>query len=170
VFDNDSNLWKLGNAYGGRRANRGSRELGPGMLKVALIDQTTDTLNTPDGVVETLLPKLEASYEYNFTDAMSMRTPSAATRPMISSTQVHSAAPTSFSVNSWMLGMGANLNFGPFFVKPQVSYYQNGAAAGWLGNDISPVYKVRVLSMISMVFWYRPRNWSAVNDVSTPKT
>jgi hypothetical protein len=38
------------------------------------------------------------------------------------------------SVNSWMLGLGADLNFGPFFVKPQVSYYQNGAAAGWLGD------------------------------------
>jgi hypothetical protein len=33
-------------------------------------------------------------------------------------------------------GLGADLNFGPFFVKPQVSYYQNGAVAGWLDTNL----------------------------------
>jgi hypothetical protein len=43
-----------------------------------------------------------------------------------------------FSVDSWVVGVGADLNFGPFYVKPQVSYYQNGAAAGWLNNNYLP--------------------------------
>ena len=34
------------------------------MLKVALINQTTNTLGTPNGVTEALMPKLEVSYEY----------------------------------------------------------------------------------------------------------
>ena len=62
VFDNDSNLWRLGNAWGGRQAQIAVQgELGPGMLKVALIDQATNTLNTPNGVVEKLLPKLDST-------------------------------------------------------------------------------------------------------------
>ncbi|MFZ0611515.1 MAG: hypothetical protein WAM73_04700, partial [Desulfobacterales bacterium] len=28
------------------------------------------------------------------------------------------------------------LNFGPFFVKPQASWYRNGAAAGWLNANL----------------------------------
>ncbi len=42
-------------------------------------------------------------------------------------------ADNSKTINSYMFGLGADLNFGPMFVKPQVSYYYNGQAAGWLG-------------------------------------
>ncbi len=47
--------------------------------------------------------------------------------------------PNQFSktTTSWMVGLGADLNFGPMFVKPQASYYQNGGSAGWLGGAIA---------------------------------
>jgi len=49
------------------------------------------------------------------------------------------------TVTSYMFGAGADLNFGPMYVKPQVSWYKNGASAGWLnanlglGNPINPL-------------------------------
>ena len=152
VFDNDSNLQFLGEAYGARRGQLAVEgQLGPGMLKVALIDQTTDTLNTPDGVVEKLLPKFEASYEYYFSDAMSAHA--------FGGYQTYSVnypgtfgGTSDFSVDSWVVGAGADLNFGPFFVKPQVSYYQNGAAAGWLQNNYLPFSTSGFVSQINSVY------------------
>jgi hypothetical protein len=152
VFDNDSNLQFLGEAYGARRGQLAVEgQLGPGMLKVALIDQTTDTLNTPDGVVEKLLPKFEASYEFKFSDAMSAHA--------FGGYQTYSVkypgefgGTSDFSVDSWVVGAGADLNFGPFFVKPQVSYYQNGAAAGWLQNNYLPFSTSGFVSQINSVY------------------
>ncbi|MGB5616673.1 MAG: hypothetical protein WBM78_07530, partial [Desulfobacterales bacterium] len=143
VFDNDAGLLNVGNAYGSRRAQLALEgKLGPGMLKVALIDTTTNNLGTPDSVTETLIPKLEASYQFNLSDTMSMHAFGGYQTYDIKTAQTPlgtGATPLtgteSTSVNSWMLGLGADLNFGPFFVKPQVSYYQNGAAAGWLGDQ-----------------------------------
>ena len=152
VFDNDSNLQFLGEAYGARRGQLAIEgQLGPGMLKVALIDQTTDTLNTPDGVVEKLLPKFEISYEFKFSDAMSAHA--------FGGYQTYSVkypgefgGTSDFSVDSWVVGAGADLNFGPFFVKPQVSYYQNGAAAGWLQNNYLPFSTSGFVSQINSVY------------------
>jgi hypothetical protein len=152
VFDNDSNLQFLGEAYGARRGQLAVEgQLGPGMLKVALIDQTTDTLNTPDGVVEKLLPKFEASYQYYFSDAMSAHA--------FGGYQTYSVkypgtfgGTSDFSVDSWVVGAGADLNFGPFSVKPQVSYYQNGAAAGWLQNNYLPFSTSGFVSQINSVY------------------
>jgi hypothetical protein len=146
VFDNDNGLLNLGNAYGSRRGQVAVEgKLGPGMLKLALIDQTTNDLGQPLSTTEVLFPKFEASYEFNITDAMSMhafggfqaydiKSPS----PIPGTTIPQATGTDSQSVGSWMLGLGADLNFGPFFVKPQVSYYVNGAAAGWLGDQYLP--------------------------------
>jgi hypothetical protein len=142
VFDNDAGLLNVGNAYGSRRAQLALEGmLGPGMLKVALIDTTTSDLGTPNSTAETLIPKLEASYDFKLSDTMSIQAFGGYQTYDIKTAQTPlgtAATPLtgteSNSVNSWMLGLGADLNFGPFFVKPQVSYYQNGAAAGWLGD------------------------------------
>jgi hypothetical protein len=146
VFENDAGLLNLGNAYGSRRGQVAVEgKLGPGMLKLALIDQTTNDLGQPFSTTEVLFPKFEASYEFNITDAMSMhafggfqaydiKSPS----PIPGTTIPQATGTDSQSVGSWMLGLGADLNFGPFFVKPQVSYYVNGAAAGWLGDQYLP--------------------------------
>jgi len=142
VFDNDAGLLNVGNAYGSRRAQLALEGmLGPGMLKVALIDTTTSVLDTLNSTAETLIPKLEASYDFKLSDTMSIQAFGGYQTFDIKTARTPFGTPAnpttgtdSTSVNSWMLGLGADLNFGPFFVKPQVSYYQNGAAAGWLGD------------------------------------
>ena len=143
VFDNDNNLRNLGEAYGSRRGHIAVHgELGSGMLKVALIDPTTSTLGTPLSTTEQIIPKFEASYQFNLSDTMSMHAFGGYQTYDLKTARTPLGTPAEFntgtestSVNSWMLGLGADLNFGPFFVKPQVSYYQNGAAAGWLGDQ-----------------------------------
>jgi hypothetical protein len=142
VFDNDAGLLNVGNAYGSRRAQLALEGmLGPGMLKVALIDTTTSVLDTVNSTAETLIPKLEASYDFKLSDTMSIQAFGGYQTFDIKTARTPLGTPAtpltgtdSTSINSWMVGLGADLNFGPFFVKPQVSYYQNGAAAGWLGD------------------------------------
>jgi hypothetical protein len=111
------------------------------MLKVALIDPTTSNLGTPNSTTEQIIPKFEASYQFNLSDAMSFHAFGGYQTYDIKTAQTPLGTPAfptsgteSTSVNSWVVGLGADMNFGPFFVKPQVSYYQNGAAAGWLGG------------------------------------
>jgi len=146
VFENDAGLLNVGNAYGSRRGQVAVEgKLGPGMLKLALIDQTTSDLDQALSTTQVVIPKFETSYEFNITDAMSMhafggfQTYDIKTAQFIPGTTIPSATGTdSQSITSWMLGVGADLNFGPFFIKPQVSYYVNGAAAGWLGDQYLP--------------------------------
>jgi hypothetical protein len=152
VFNNDSNLQFLGEAYGARRGQLAVEgQLGPGMLKVALIDQTTNTLDQPNATTETILPKFEASYQMNFTDEISAHA--------FGGYQTYSVkypgafgGTSDFSVDAWVVGAGADLNFGPFFVKPQVSYYQNGAAAGWLQNNYLPFSTSGFVANINSVY------------------
>jgi hypothetical protein len=140
VYQNDQGLLQVGNAYGARRGQLALEgKLGPGMLKVALIDTTTSDLGTPNSEIETLIPKLEASYQFNLSDTMSFHAFGGYQTYDIKTAQTPLGTPAtpltgteSTSVNSWVFGLGADLNFGPIFVKPQVSYYQNGTAAGWL--------------------------------------
>jgi hypothetical protein len=154
VFADDANLWKKGNAFGDRRSQIAVEGgLGPGMLKVALINQTTNTLGTPNGVTEALIPKFEVSYEYIITDMMSVHGFGGYQTYDVKYADTQGLGGTSdFSVDSWVVGAGAILNFGPFFVKPQVSYYQNGAAAGWLGSEYQPFSKSGFVNDINAEF------------------
>ena len=136
VFNNDSGLKKLGVAYGDRRGQIAVEgKLGPGMLKVALIDPSTSTLSTPSSTTEVIIPKFEASYQMNFTDAISAHAFGGFQTYDIKSANLLFGGTDSRSVQSWVVGLGADMNFGPFYVKPQVSYYQNGAVAGWLNAN-----------------------------------
>ncbi len=142
VFDTDNELEFVGNAYGGRQGQVALEgTLGPGTLKFAAVTPETSTLNvTSDATTETKIPKFETSYEYELNDAMSFHgflgyqyyklywlAPAPGGVGMVSYDR---------NVSSYVAGLGANLNFGPFFVKPQVSYYQNGAVSGWLGTNL----------------------------------
>jgi hypothetical protein len=140
VYEADAGLLQVGNAYGARKGQVAVEgTLGPGKLKVALIDPSTSTLGTTDSTTEKIIPKFEASYQFNLSDAMSFHAFGGYQTYDIKSANLLFGGTDSRSVNSWMLGLGADMNFGPFFVKPQVSYYQNGAAAGWLGaNYLTP--------------------------------
>ena len=150
VFDNDNNLWQKGNAFGGRRGQIAVEGKG---FKIALIDQTTNTLNTPNATTETLIPKLEVSYQYSFTDAMSAHAFGGYQTYDVKYADTLGLGGTSdFSVDSWVVGAGADLNFGSFYVKPQVSYYQNGAAADWLGPEYQPFSKSGFVNEINSEF------------------
>jgi len=142
VFDTDNELEFVGNAYGGRHGQVAVEgTLGPGTLKFAAVTPETSTLNvTSMATTETKIPKLEASYEFILNDAMSFHGFLG-----YNSYKLYWLAPAPGGVgmanydkyvSSYVAGLGARLNFGPFFVKPQVSYYQNGAVAGWLATNL----------------------------------
>ena len=150
VFDNDNNLQFFGEAYGARRGQVAVEgKLGPGKLKVALIDQTKDDLGQPNSNVEAVIPKFEASYEWALSDTMSIHGFGGFQTYDVKYAGLTPTSTDDFSVDSWMIGAGADLNFGPFFVKPQVSYYQNGAAAGWLTDRYTPTSKQAFLDDIN---------------------
>jgi hypothetical protein len=147
VVDADAGLLQIGNAYGARRGLvELDWEAGPGTLKIAGIDPTSNvTIPTfvGDFVVaqdtEQTLPKFEASYEFTMWDMgfhafggyQYFKQLVNATNPLTG--QVFDIDE---NISAWLLGVGADMNFGPFFVRPQISYYSNGAAAGWLGTAI----------------------------------
>jgi len=148
VFDTDNGLLWVGNAYGARKGQVAVEgKMGPGTFKFATITPETSTLNTltvagvSAATTETNFPKLEASYEFKLSDAMSFHG-----FVGYNNYKLYWLAPTpgvagsltnyDKNVNSYVAGLGADLNFGPMYVKPQVSYYKNGAAAGWLNSKL----------------------------------
>ena len=82
---------------------------------------------------ESYWPKLEASYMMKFADNMSAHAFGGFQSTKYYANNTVTGADSSKTISSYMLGLGGDLNFGPMFVKPQVSYYYNGQAAGWLG-------------------------------------
>lgn len=152
AFGGDAGLLRVGNAYGlrvGQLELRG--KLGPGNFKFAAIQNPAGSVsviddNPNDGVVvtgsgsESYIPKLEASYQMMFGDLGSAHAMAgfATQKFYFSETFAGEPIPNQFSktTNSWMVGLGGDLNFGPMFVKPQASYYQNGGSVGWLGGAI----------------------------------
>ena len=145
VFDADAGLEQVGNAYGARRGQIAVEgNLGPGQFKFATITQTAANLSFTDvdaaGNVTTLStqtesywPKFETSYELKFADNMSAHAFGGFQSTKYYANNPVTGADTSKTISSYVLGLGGNLNFGPMFVNPQVSYYYNGQAAGWLG-------------------------------------
>lgn len=138
VFDNDNYLRLVGNAYGARK---GQVELAGKGFKFAAITPSPTALDNLAGTVadattESKLPKFEASYQFNFTDAMSVHAFGGWQYYNLFWLNPNSGAKQEKNVTSYMFGVGADLNFGPFFVKPQVSYYTNGAVAGWLNTNL----------------------------------
>ena len=147
VFDSDAGLLQVGNAYGSRRGQVAVEgNLGPGMFKFAAITQNlanitfTSTGTGPGGTDVTLdtqtqsyWPKLETSYEMKFGDNISAHAFGGYQSLKYYTNNPDTGADNSKTINSYMFGLGADLNFGPMFVKPQASYYYNGQSAGWLG-------------------------------------
>ncbi|MDZ7581761.1 MAG: hypothetical protein U5R30_14520 [Deltaproteobacteria bacterium] len=138
AFDNDANLWQTGNAYGGRKGQVALEGLG---FKVAAIAPSTSTLDAGaiQAATERKVPKLEASYKFILSDAMSFHILGGwqyYTLLWQTLNQAGALVNNDEDVSSYMVGAGADLGFGPFFVRPQVSWYKNGAAAGWLNTNI----------------------------------
>jgi hypothetical protein len=138
VFDDDNGLEFVGNAYGARYGQIALEGRG---FKFAAITPSPTALDNLAGTVadattESTIPKFEASYQYNFTDAMSVHALGGWQYYNLYWLEPVSAARQEENVSSYTLGVGADLNFGPFHVKPQVSYYTNGAIAGWLNANL----------------------------------
>ncbi|MGW8187346.1 MAG: hypothetical protein ACWGNK_08760 [Desulfobacterales bacterium] len=138
VFDNDNDLRWVGNAYGARYGQIALE--GKGVKLAAITSSPTAVDNfagtVADATTESKIPKFEASYQFNFTDAMSVHAFGGWQYYDLFWLNPVSAAGQEENVTSYMFGVGADLNFGPFFVKPQVSYYTNGAVAGWLNTNL----------------------------------
>ena len=141
VFDTDNGLLQVGNAYGARRGQIALEGMG---LKVALISPTAGTLTrtlplgtTVAQTTETYIPKIEASYEFKIWDMSMHAFGGYQAYTLYQATTAGGVTLTADDdVSSYMVGLGADLNFGPFFVKPQASWYRNGAAAGWLNANV----------------------------------
>ncbi len=138
AFDNDANLWQTGNVYGGRRGQVALEGLG---FKFAAITPSTSTLDAGaiQAATERKVPKLEASYKFILSDAMSFHVLGGwqyYTLLWQTLNQAGALVNNEEDVSSYMVGAGADLGFGPFFVRPQISWYKNGAAAGWLNTNI----------------------------------
>lgn len=142
VFDADQGLLAVGNAYGYRRGQLALEGMG---FKVALISPTAGILdfdlpaNTAvTQTTEKYLPKFEASYEFKLSDAMKIHAFGGyQTFDLYQRRETLGVVvQDDDAVDSYMVGAGADLGFGPFFVKPQVSWYKNGAAAGWLDPNL----------------------------------
>jgi hypothetical protein len=151
VVDADAGLLNVGNAYGARKGLvEIDGKLGPGTLKFAAIDPSATAIVTVPAFgdvtdltvatdTETNVPKFEASYKLSLSDAMSFHAFGGYQykKQLVNATGTIAGTPFVFetdeNISSWMIGVGGDMNFGPMFVKPQVSYYSNGAAAGWLG-------------------------------------
>jgi hypothetical protein len=144
VYDSDQGLKNVGQAYGYRRAQIAVEGMG---FKAALIDPTTGnlTVSPVDDIevnvtTEAKFPKLEVSYQFKLTDAMSFHGFAGwqyfKQLQAVTTTATGVTRQLDDNVTSYMFGAGADLNFGPFYVKPQVSWYKNGASAGWLNANV----------------------------------
>ena len=138
VFDSDNGLEFVGNAYGARYGQIAVEGKG---FKFAAITPSPTALDNLAGTVadattESKIPKFEASYQFNFTDAISVHAFGGWQYYNLYWLEPVSAARQEENVSSYTFGVGADLNFGPFFVKPQVSYCTNGAVAGWLNTNL----------------------------------
>jgi len=147
VFDGDGGLLQVGNAYGSRRGQVAVEgNLGPGMFKFAAITQNSanisfTTVDPTTGVVtalqtqtESYWPKLETSYQMKFGENISAHAFGGFQSTKYYTNNPVTGADSSKTLNSYMVGLGGDMNFGPMFVKPQVSYYYNGQSAAWLGQ------------------------------------
>jgi len=154
VWNADDGMLQSGNAYGGRWGQVAIEgNLGPGQLKFALIQPVSGSfsvINNPaSGITvqtqqvnvtaENYWPKIEASYQMKFGDNMSAHAFGGFNNSKVYGLYVNNAtgATANFSetITSWVVGLGGDFNFGPMYVKPQASYYVNGANGGWLGGS-----------------------------------
>jgi hypothetical protein len=138
VFENDANLWQVGNAYGGREGQISLEGLG---FKFAAITPRTDNINAGfiDSETERKMPKLEVSYQFILKDAMSFQVFGGWQYYTLFWTNPNPAGilvQYEKDISSYMVGAGADLGFGPFYVRPQVSWYKDGSAAGWLNTNL----------------------------------
>ncbi len=138
AYDTDLGLLGIGNQYGSRH---GQVAFGFGGFEIALIhdeaeaaEDTVVDLDLTTGDPDSVIPKIEARWGMGF-DAWnfnlwggyqyySVEDVASLTNP---------GDTNDLDINSWVVGGDAGFNFGPGYVKGQVSYGSNIGNAGW-GN------------------------------------
>ncbi len=151
VFNSDNNLDQQGHAYGSRRGQIAIEGHG---FKFAAITPTSGQNADPDRNVDALTvenywPKIEASYEFGFTDGMSVHI-FGGWQSYKYYASLTDGSTNSGTINACVIGAGAKLNFEPVMIKPQVSWYRNGASAGWLGATLPGDSETAVTPIIGM--------------------
>lgn len=137
VFNNDLNLYQFGNAYGDRVGQIALEGRG---FKFAAIAPTTAQAIEVGGNVSTVAtenywPKLEVSYKYNFGENMSVHV-FGGWQNYKYYVSFSDGSRTSDTITSLVIGAGGEFNFGSVYIKPQASWYRDGAAAGWLESTL----------------------------------
>jgi hypothetical protein len=133
AFDEDIGLLSIGAAYGQRIAGL---QLSFGGLTIALLEPNDAQLAGPTlaGDVDSLIPKIEASYAMSF-DMFNFS--------VMGGYQTYEiedgggGLADDIDVDSYVVGGTAGVNFGPAYVKGAVSYGENIANAAW---DIAGLY------------------------------
>lgn len=151
VFNSDNKLDQQGHAYGSRRGQIAIEGHG---FKFAAITPTSGQSADPDRNVDALTvenywPKIEASYEFGFTDGMSVHI-FGGWQSYKYYASLTDGSTNSGTINAVVIGAGAKLNFEPVTIKPQVSWYRNGASAGWLGTTLPSDSETAVTPVIGM--------------------
>ena len=134
VFNTDQNLRQEGNAWGGRVGQIAIEGRG---FKFAAITPVTKVDIRPGSNIESVAvtaywPKLEASYQFVFGNGKSAHI-FAGWEYSGYDGLLRDGTKKNGRVSAIVLGTGAAINIGPGYVNTQVSWYRDGAAAGWLG-------------------------------------
>lgn len=127
VFDTDTDLLCVGQAYNGRRP---MLQLSIGGFKVALVKQHAQSLLGQAGDLDNDFPKIEAKYHFAsdvfFADVFAGY-----------QTYTIDTATTDYDIDSYVAGLGGGVNAGPVYVKATGYIGQNTGQYGlWqLGAD-----------------------------------
>jgi hypothetical protein len=123
VFGDDGNMLNVGGVYSGRNSGV---QLKFGGFKIAFLNPVTSTLNSAvANDIDTWLPRIEASYHMDLGDAFIDIAGGY-------NTYDFDNFVVDDSVDSYVIALGAGMNFGNIYVKGDVWFGQNvGQYLGW---------------------------------------
>ena len=140
VYDGDLGLLGVGTQYGSRV---GQIAFTFGNFDIALIDPstggaettfvlagTTFVINTTDGDVDQIVPKIEASYGMSF-DTWNFGVQGGFNYFEVNDITSPAGNSEDLDVTSYTVGADAGFNFGPGYVKAALSMGQNWGNANW---------------------------------------
>ncbi len=132
VYDTDENLNSYGNVYAGRQP---MVQLTFGGFKIAAVSPDTDSLGIANATTEVTLPKIEASYQYNFNSGHIIAAAG------YNSYELHdSSTSIDYDVDSYIFGVGGKVNLGRTYIAGNIYWGQNTGPYNYaLAVDDMPV-------------------------------
>jgi hypothetical protein len=149
VFNTDQNLQQIGLAWGGREGQITIEGRG---FKFAAITPVTRVAISPASNVRSVnvrvyWPKLEASYQFQFDEGKSVHFFGGVEDSFFSAI-LDDGTKRNGSITAFVFGAGGEFDIDPGYVKSQISWYRDGAAAGWLGSALQGDATVTVTPVI----------------------